>query len=613
METDSRSDEEIYGSTVLQDSAHSVELVAHLVGSVFSNDYTKERAKELGSAISQTESYTFAIETIDKLETQIDNASEQFMKEHPHVQTAFMASQEKLDDAISYVTKEAQTFASNHPEITNDLKSIVEIAAVVPAVKAAKVATGAREGIVTYTAQEAEREIGKIDLDALKPKEIEQELHRIINHLDTTPKDVSPHATTVFYSGVPHEAVEVFEKNENYALLNNTEAFKFLQEEALEGNDGLKNALKKVYDTDKIDFNERNTPSNIFINGDDSVFPRQQGSWDIISHQFASEAKGDVKTLIGERATPHRVFYHTELEAMATSKSIHSVDGIDKKTLFKELDTMPSAHHQLNHFKTTHYTRNEIAQALEVNNPLELTPKQMDDFLATASPEAKDIASKIDTFKIDIHTQANKDMGKELLENRQSSPIIQRGEAVSLNKTDLAFASLATVAIANEAKESNNTTLDQEALEQRMDPQSHQTINITEIEDRQDSKIDTTAKAEEHINTLFPHLQPTNTNQIQHHKREEENQDESNSLEYTELRDTNSNATFEKNNDSIEDDSFSLLKNHRPIGLEDNLPLQTEESELTEDIGQHIYDNIAQKYGNNDNYGNDYDRGMEID
>ena len=32
MDTDSRSDEEYYGSTVLQDSAHSVELVAHLVG-----------------------------------------------------------------------------------------------------------------------------------------------------------------------------------------------------------------------------------------------------------------------------------------------------------------------------------------------------------------------------------------------------------------------------------------------------------------------------------------------------------------------------------------------------------------------------------------------------
>jgi len=471
METDSRSDEEIYGSTVLQDSAHSVELVAHLVGSVFSNDYTKERVHELGSAISQTESYTSAMETIDKLETQIDNASEQFIKEHPQVQTAFMASQEKLDDAISYVTKEAQTFASNHPEITNDLKSIVEIAAVVPAVKAAKVATGAREGIVTYTAQEAEREIGKIDLDALKPKEIEQELHRIINHLDTTPKDVSPHASTVLYSGVPHEAVEALEGNKNYALLNNTEAFKFLQEEALEGNDGFKNALKKVYDTDKIDFNERNTPSNIFINGDDSVFPRQQGAWDIISHQFASEAKGDVQTLVGDRATPHRVFYHTELAAMATSKSVHSIDGMEKKILFKELDAMPSARHQLNHFKTTHYTRNEIAQALNVNNPLELTPKQMDDFLATASPEAKEMASKIDSFKTNIHTQANQDMGKELLENRQSSPIIQRGEAVSLNKTDLAFAGLATVAISSEEKESSET------LKQKENTPIHETLN----------------------------------------------------------------------------------------------------------------------------------------
>jgi len=145
METDSRSDDELYGSTVLQDSAHSVELVAHLVGSVFSNDYTKERVKELGTVIADTDTYKSTSEMLNEFETTLSQATEAFMQEHPRVQTAIMATGEKLEEAKAYVTQEAHTFAKNHPEITNDLQSIVEIAAVVPAVKAGKVLHQAHE------------------------------------------------------------------------------------------------------------------------------------------------------------------------------------------------------------------------------------------------------------------------------------------------------------------------------------------------------------------------------------------------------------------------------------------------------------------------------------
>ncbi len=163
-----------------------------------------------------------------------------------------------------------------------------------------------------------------------------------------------------------------------------------------------------------------------------------------------------------------------------------------------------------------------------------------------------------------------------------------------------------------------SNTLDKEALEQRIDPQSHQTINITEIEDRQDSKIDTIAKAEEHINKLFPHLQPSTTNQVQYHGKEEENPNESNSSYYTEIKDTHTNTAFDSSNEYSEDEAFSSPKNHRPIALQNNLPQQTEEQELNQEeqfrqAEQRIYDDIAEKYGNSDDYGNDYDRGMEID
>jgi len=573
METDSRSDDELVGSTVLQDSAHSVELVAHLVGSVFSNDYTKERIHELGSAIAHTESYTSAIETVEKIETQIDQASEQFMKEHPHVQTAFLASQEKLDDAISYVTKEAQTFATNHPEITNDVKSIFEIAGVIPALRAAKVATGAREGIVTYTAIQAEKEIAKIDLDALKPKEVEHELHRIINHLDTTPQGVNKDATTTLYSAISKEDMKQFVDNPNYALLDNTEAFKFLDklydEDLAEIGHPLISALKKVYNTDEIDFNERNTPANIFLNGNDAVFPRQEGAWDIISHHLVNGAEGNVATLVGEKASAQRVLKGRELVTAALNKDITHLDGFDKKELFKTLEKEPSLHHQLNHFKNVHYTRTEVAKALDVKDPLSLTPNQIDNFLKSSTPQAKEISSKIENFKTNIDHTATEAMKKELGENRHASPIRERGEAVSFTKTDLALAGLATVAINSETKE---------------------------------EPLDTTAKAQEVIGNIFPEYQVNNN----YTEEREISKNESNSSQSYEDSD-NSNAYSE-------DESFSTPKNHRPIELQDNLAEQ--EFDQEEQFGQAeqgIYDDIAEKYGNNNDYGNDYDRGMEID
>jgi len=583
METDSRSDDELYGSTILQDSAHSVELVAHLVGSVFSNDYTKERVHELGSAIASTDTYTSAIETVERLETQIDQASEQFMKEHPKVQTAFMASQEKLGDAISYVTKEAQTFTMNHPELTNDFKSILEIAGVVPAVKAARVANGAREGIYTYTANEAKEEIDKLDLNLLKPKEIEQELHRIINHLDTTPKDVHPDATTALYSGIPKEDMKQFVNDPNYALLDNTEAFKFLdklyEKDIAETGHPLIPALKKVYDTDEIDFNDRNTPANIFLNGDDSVFPRQQGAWDIISHQFVKGSEGNVLTIVGEKASAQRVFKGTEFVTAALNKDITQLDGFDKKELFKTLEKEPSLHHQLNHFKNVHYTRTEVAKALEVKDPLSLTPDKIDDFLKSSTPEAKEISAKIEDFKTNIDHTATEAMKKELGENRDASPIMERrGAAVGFTKTDVALATAASIAIASETKE---------------------------------VPLDTTAKAQEIIGNIFPEYQANNT----YTQQREITKDESNSSQSYEDRDMYSSTTFENSNAYSEDESFSAPKNHRPIALQDNL-VEEQEFDQEEQFGeaeQRIYDDIAEKYGNNDDYGNEYDMGMEID
>ena len=144
-DTNERSQDEYSASTLLQHLGHDAGLVTHLVGSVFSNDYTKERVKELEEAISSTESYQSTKETMNKLEHTLEEASQQFMKEHPQVQTAFMATKERLEEIKEEVSKEAEAFVKNHPEITNDVKALVEIGMVLPAAKVGKIALETKE------------------------------------------------------------------------------------------------------------------------------------------------------------------------------------------------------------------------------------------------------------------------------------------------------------------------------------------------------------------------------------------------------------------------------------------------------------------------------------
>jgi len=194
---------------------------------------------------------------------------------------------------------------------------------------------------MAYTAKEAKHEIAKLDLNALSPKEVEQELKSIINQLDTTPLNTNNRATTVLYSA---SSVNDIVDNPDFRLLNNTEAYKFLEQKFLEKNEPLIDALDKVYGIEP-DFDKWTSQAGIFIGGDDQVSPRMGGAWDTISSNFVQGAEGNVIMNIGEDAKVNRVFFQTELPAVRDNPNITHVDGIEKTELFKKLDKLETPQH----------------------------------------------------------------------------------------------------------------------------------------------------------------------------------------------------------------------------------------------------------------------------
>jgi len=49
------------------------------------------------------------------------------------------------------------------------------------------------------------------------------------------------------------------------------------------------------------------------------------------------------------------------------------------------------------------------------------------------------------------------------------------------------------------------------------------------------------------------------------------------------------------------------------LGKDQTEANELSQDELTEQASQRIYDDIAEQYGSNSDYSNDYDRGMDID
>ena len=89
------------------------------------------------------------------------------------------------------------------------------------------------------------------------------------------------------------------------------------------------------------------------------------------------------------------------------------------------------------------------------------------------------------------------------LEKKNNSPIFNK-------ETMIMGVGITTAVVANKLHENAivENSLDQEVLEQRIDPQTYQTLDQIEIQDIQSSEepFDSTAKAQEIIDKKFPHL-----------------------------------------------------------------------------------------------------------
>lgn len=129
-----------------------------------------------------------------------------------------------------------------------------------------------------------------LSVDELKSRLVSEVLEKL---------DVSANGSkTILYSGMDKTTIGNLAKDSNNRMLNNTEAFKFLEDKDT-GNPNAKllKALKVIFpDSNPLDYD---SPAGQFLGGIDGD-PRTPGAWDTISRNFAASASGDVVILVGE-------------------------------------------------------------------------------------------------------------------------------------------------------------------------------------------------------------------------------------------------------------------------------------------------------------------------
>ena len=156
------------------------------------------------------------------------------------------------------------------------------------------------------TAEEANNELQRLNSTFsnknISLKDKEDLLRGIIERLD-----VSTHgSTTVLYSG-PIEIelgengrgtghlVNELKNNADIRLLDNTEAFKFLNLNKDQDNAALRHALESIFGDDPISPGSR---ANQFLYGNNTTPRTAKGAWDIISRNFAKGASGNVVAIV---------------------------------------------------------------------------------------------------------------------------------------------------------------------------------------------------------------------------------------------------------------------------------------------------------------------------
>jgi len=211
-----------------------------------------------------------------------------------------------------------------------------------------------------------------------------EELKTLIDNLSVEIEGKTPRAQTVLYSGAiikdntrinTSDIASELSNNPNLRLINNTEADRFLASIYIKDEshpdfkmgEDLREVLEKQFGGNPL---QRGTPSNTYYN------QANGGAWDKVSENFVQNSKGEVITLIGDNASPDRIFFQTELEAVRANPNITHIDGIVKTTFFNELDKLKTPQQQINHLKKITREKVEIAQEMNIKNPLEVNNMQ---------------------------------------------------------------------------------------------------------------------------------------------------------------------------------------------------------------------------------------------
>jgi len=206
--------------------------------------------------------------------------------------------------------------------------------------------------MANLTAEEAQQKLNSISSP--------EELKTLIDDLSVEVEGKTPNAQTVLYSGqIIKEDTRIntssiaseLSDNPNFRLIDDTEADRFLASVYIKDEshpdfkmgEDLRKELTEHFGGNPLD---RGTPSNTYYN------QANGGAWDSVSKNFVESTQGHVVTLLGDNASTDRIFFQTELQAVRENPSITHIDGIEKQTLFNELNKLESPQHQVNYFKS---------------------------------------------------------------------------------------------------------------------------------------------------------------------------------------------------------------------------------------------------------------------
>lgn len=155
---------------------------------------------------------------------------------------------------------------------------------------------------------------------------------------------------TVLYSSMDDATISKLKNDSSVRLIDKTVAADFLD---YKKNLRLRATLEEVFGKGNPDFDfdieveNRNSALNKFL------FSAGEGNaWDTVSKRFAEATKGEVITMIGEKASPDRIFFQAELKALKENPDITLINKISKKGFFSVVDAIKSDTDKLDTIKS---------------------------------------------------------------------------------------------------------------------------------------------------------------------------------------------------------------------------------------------------------------------